>query len=287
MGRRECAIRPLQLDDYRSADALCGGTIGTAPAPLALQKLKLAPALVTPNGDGRGDAATLSYRLTAPALRDRDRARQPRGHGADALLAAQAGRSTDLRVERCVRFPTAAIGSCWPPGTTVGHRCRRIARCPSDRTLASFVGSTPAISPNGDGRLDGLDFTFRLNAAAHVQLRILRAGALVATPFEGDLQAGPQRLSWDGGGLQDGRYTAVVVATDSLMTVKQSVFVQLDTNAPTLRLVSFRLLRFWLSEPGRLTVVLNGRAHVVAVKRAGFVPYRACRPDPCATRLCA
>ena len=44
------------------------GTIGTAPAPLALQKLKLAPALVTPNGDGRGDAATLSYRLTAPAL---------------------------------------------------------------------------------------------------------------------------------------------------------------------------------------------------------------------------
>jgi len=139
-----------------------------------------------------------------------------------------------------------------------------------DRTLGFFAGSAVAISPNGDGRLDTVAFSFRLNAPAHVQLRILRAGRLAAVPYEADLQAGPQRFTWDGGGLPDGRYSAVVAATDSLMTVKQSVFVRVDTKAPVLRLVSFAQLRFWLGEPGRLTVVLNGRPHVLAVTRAGY-----------------
>jgi hypothetical protein len=50
-----------------------------------------------------------------------------------------------------------------------------------------------------------------------------------------------------------------------------------------LRLASFRLLRFWVSEPARVTVVLNGRAHALTIKRAGFfrvghaVPVRAVR----------
>ena len=39
---------------------------------------------------------------------------------------------------------------------------------------------------------------------------------------------------------------------------------------PVLRLASLRLLRFWLSEPGRLTVVLNGRGPCLAVRRAGL-----------------
>ena len=35
--------------------------------PLALQKLKLAPAIVSPNGDGRGDEAKVTYVLSAAA----------------------------------------------------------------------------------------------------------------------------------------------------------------------------------------------------------------------------
>mgnify|MGYP001058130328 CR=1 FL=1 len=31
-----------------------------------------------------------------------------------------------------------------------------------------------------------------------------------------------------------------------------------------------RQLRFWLGEPGRLTLVLNGKPHVLTVKRAGY-----------------
>jgi hypothetical protein len=139
-----------------------------------------------------------------------------------------------------------------------------------DRTLAGFAASAQAISPNGDGRFDTLDSSFQLNAPAHVRLRILRGSSVLATPFDSALVPGPQRLTWDGSGLPDGRYSAVLSATDSLLTVKQTLIVRLDRVAPTLRLSSFRLLRFWLSEPARVTVVLNGRAHVLTIKRAGF-----------------
>ena len=43
------------------------GSIGTAPVPLALQQLKVAPGVVTPNGDGRGDEAKTTYRLSTGA----------------------------------------------------------------------------------------------------------------------------------------------------------------------------------------------------------------------------
>jgi hypothetical protein len=138
-----------------------------------------------------------------------------------------------------------------------------------DRTLAAFAASPVAISPNGDGRQDKLAFTFRLNAPAQAQVRILAGATLVATVFEGPLGAGPQRFSWDGSGLDDGAYTAIVSATDSVLTVKQAVPVRLDRVAPVLRLLSFRLLRFWLSEPARVTLTLDGRTRRVDVKRPG------------------
>src|SRR5205814_7162391 len=112
-----------------------------------------------------------------------------------------------------------------------------------------------------------LAFGFTLNAAARVELRISSA-----TLFDGDLGLGPQRLTWDGAGLADGRYTAVVSATDSLLTVKQAVPVRIDRVAPVLRLLSFRQLRFWLSEPARVTLVLDGRKRLIDLKRPG--PFR-------------
>ena len=48
--------------------------------------------------------------------------------------------------------------------------------------------------------------------------RIVKA-RFVATAFDGDLGVGTQRFTWDGGGLPDGRYSAVLSATDSLLTI--------------------------------------------------------------------
>jgi hypothetical protein len=54
------------------------------------------------------------------------------------------------------------------------------------------------------------------------------------------------------------------------LTVKQSVIVRIDRRPPVLRLVSFGLLKLWLSEPARVTVVLNGRSQRFTRRRAGF-----------------
>ena len=54
-----------------------------------------------------------------------------------------------------------------------------------DRTLTGLVASAPAISPNGDGVSDGLTLSFALTQNVPVRVDVQRAGAVVATPFQG------------------------------------------------------------------------------------------------------
>jgi len=245
------------------------GTIGTAPAPLSLQQLKIAPGVVTPNGDGRGDEAKVSYRISVPAFVTAS-VLDSRGDTVATLFSRRrpAGQSEFVWSEVGLtdgRYRLSLVAK-----DDRGKQVQSTVQLYVDRTLAGFAATAKAISPNGDGRFDTLDYSFQLTAPAHVRLRILRGSSVLATPIDSALAAGPQHLTWDGSGLPDGRYSAVLSATDSLLTVKQSLIVRLDRVAPTLRLASFPLLRFWLSEPARVTVVLNGRAHVLAIKRAGF-----------------
>ncbi len=245
------------------------GTIGSALVPLALQQLQIAPTIVTPNGDGRGDDATVTYTLTAPAQVTAT-VQDSIGDTVSTIFSARRAAGKQTFVWSGASLPDGRYRLTLAARDDRGKQVQSTRPFFVDRTLASFTASVPAISPNGDGRLDSLELSFQLNAPAHVQLRILRRAAVVATPVDGDLGVGPQRLTWDGSGLPDGRYSAVLSATDTLLTVKQSQVVKIDTRAPLLRLVSFRLLRFWLSEPAQVTVVLNGRAHRLAIKRAGF-----------------
>jgi hypothetical protein len=245
------------------------GTVGTAPAPLALQQLRIAPAVVTPNGDGRGDEAKVSYTLTAPALVTAT-VLDSLGGTAATLFSEQRPAGKQTFVWNQLPLPDGRYRLSLVARDALGRQVQSSAPLFVDRTLAGLASSHPAISPNGDGRLDTLDFSYRLLAPAHIQVRILRAGAVVAVPFDAQRPAGAQRLTWGGAGLPDGRYSAVVSAADSLLTVKQSVVVRLDRRPPVLRLVSFRLLRFWLSEPARVTVVINGRPHLLIRKGAGF-----------------
>jgi hypothetical protein len=245
------------------------GTIGTAPVPLSLQQLKIAPGVVTPNGDGRGDEATVSYKVSVPAFVTAS-VLDTLGDTVATLFSERRPAGANEFVWNDVALPDGRYRLVLAAKDDRGKQVQSTVQLYVDRTLASFTASLPAISPNGDGRLDSLDYAFQLNAPAHVRLRILRGTSVLATPLDANLAAGPQHLTWDGGGLPDGRYSAVLSATDSLITVKQSLLVRLDRVSPTLRLVSFRLLRFWLSEPAQVTVVLNGRPHQLAIKRAGF-----------------
>ena len=100
---------------------------------------------------------------------------------------------------------------------------------------------------------------------------MLRGSKLVATLLDTTLGAGPQGLTWDGSGIPDGRYTLSVSATDSLLTVSQTVLVVVDRKAPVVRLVSLHAAVVRVSEPGTLVVAVNGRWRKVRVRKAGLL----------------
>jgi hypothetical protein len=245
------------------------GTIGTAPAPLSLQGLKVTPAVVSPNGDGRGENATVSSTLSTAALVTASVEDVTHGGVTTVFTGSRAaGKQTFV-------LGTSALPDGWYRLTLLAKAGAKQVQTTAgfwvDRTLAGVAADARAFSPNGDGRFDKVALSFRLLAPAHVRVRILRGGVEAAAPLlEADLGIGPQDLDWDGGGLPDGRYTLAVSATDSLLTVQQAVPVTIDTRAPALRFVSISKLLFRISEPARVSLAVNGRWRIVNVRRAGL-----------------
>jgi hypothetical protein len=245
------------------------GTIGTAPAPLSLQALKVTPAVVSPNGDGRGENATVSYTLSTAATVTASVEDVTHGGATTVFTGSRAaGKQTFV-------LGTSALPDGWYRLTLLAKAGARQVQTTAgfwvDRTLASVATDARVLSPNGDGRFDTVGLSFRLLAAAHVRVRVLRGGVEAVTPlFEADVGAGPQELVWDGGGLPDGRYALAVSATDSLLTVQQAVPVSIDTRGPVLRLVSLSRLLFHVNEPARVSLAVNGRWRIVDVRRAGL-----------------
>ena len=244
------------------------GSIGSASVALALSQLKVAPNIVSPNGDGRGDQAKVTYRLSTPATvtaQVEDLTGVPLAtvfHGTRPAGKQQLSwNATSLPDGAYTLALTAAAGAKQVATST---------RFFVDRTLAA-TKSAPAFSPNRDGVLDTDPIGFTLVNPAHVEVTVQQGPTVVATLLTADLPAGPQKLTWDGGGLPDGRYTVVVSTTDSLLTVTQSAPVAIDRKAPALRLVSLRPLVFRASEPGRLVLAVNGRWRAFKVRKAGLV----------------
>ena len=243
------------------------GAIGNAPAPLSLQKLRMVPSVVTPNGDGRGDEAKIEYRLSAVA---RVTATVQDVLGNTVATVFDGARKAGTQK---LTWDPAAVNDGWyrllVVATAGSKQVQTSRRFWIDRTLAATTASAPGFSPNGDGRQDDTTIGLQLQNPAHVEVRLLRRSVLVATLLDQDLQAGPQRLKWDGGGLPDGRYVVSVTAADSLLEVTQRVLVQIDRAPPTLRLLSLVPITLRVSEPGTLVIAVNGRWRKLAVKRAG------------------
>ena len=252
------------------------GTVGAKPAALAITKAVAIPAVVSPNADGFDDAGLVSFRLAMPAA-------------VTATLLDGAGSTvatigTGQRAAGEQRFAFSADGLV-DGAYTILLRARGTtevtARVPLrvNRTLGYVAAPQRVLSPNGDGRLDSIDFGFLLLKPAQVRIRILRNGYWAATVFKGGLAGGGQTVPWDGekpqGRLRDGAYEAEVTARNELGAVSQRAPFSVDTTPPALRLYSVQPLRVQVLEPVLLTVQLNGKWSTIDRKRPGVVPIPA------------
>jgi hypothetical protein len=238
----------IAAPDARSAN----GVLGAPLPPPAVQQLKLVPAIVTPM-----DRPKLSYRLKTRSL-------------VTATLLDQSGVvvATLFRKLKKPGLQTYAwIRVSVPDGR---YRVQLIAQDARGRQAGASVpvtvdGTLAAFAPSAAAFSRRVELGFELNAPAHVQLRVSGGPTLL----DADISAGPQQIEWDGSGLPDGRYSAVLTVTDAMTTVTRSRPVWIDRVAPVLRLLSLRSARLWVSEPSRITVVLNGRARRLTIKRRG------------------
>jgi hypothetical protein len=233
------------------------GLIGTAPAPLAIKSLTATPRTIT-------SSAQISYTLTAAAtvtatLRD------PGGHDVATLFTQQHQPGKQLFTFTAT---TAPEGHFQLVLTAANGKASVSASVPVviDRTVTRF-GVAPAVT-NGD-----VTFSFQLARVANVRLDVQRAGKTVAPVYSATLPIGPQSVGWNAAGTTDGIYAGALTTSGEVGSATRTVLFRVDTKPPTLRARSFRNLRFWVSEPARVTLIVNGN-RVVRSVRAGTFSYR-------------
>jgi hypothetical protein len=265
------------------------GTIGAGSVGLALQKLVATPSLLAPGGDPADDSTVLTYTLTVPAT------------VTATLVDANAQPLSTLFAEakpagaQTFTF-TPAAGT--PPGsytiqlaatTTAGKTASASVPFTLDDTLTAFVSSTALFSTALHGAAS-LSFTLT-RSAAPVELQILKGTEVVATPSSGALEAGPQILTWDGmlddgTTAPDGTYTLSLSITDQFTTFAKTATVTLDSTAPVIKVLSYPTMRFRVSEPAVLTLVVGTSRYTRALKQAQTVSFWL-KQKPRAYRLIA
>jgi hypothetical protein len=250
------------------------GTVGAKPVALAIRSPSASPRTITPNGDGQTDSALVSYTLSAPATVT---ATLRATGGAELAVLFSGSRGAG---KRSFRFTAAGI----PDGrfeivlTATDSITTVTAVVPVvvDRTVRGFKASPPAVSPNGDGSRDELTFHFELTRAASVRLDVARSGRSFVSVYSAALGIGAQSVGWRPSGVRDGRYAGVLIAGSEVGSVRHTVSFQIDTAPPRLRALSFRRLRFSISEPATVRLVVNGR-RLTRVVRAGLFSFSAAR----------
>jgi flagellar hook assembly protein FlgD len=238
------------------------------PPPLAVTRLRVAPAVITPNGDGSLERTRISFALPVRAT-----------VRVTVLASGTPVRTLVSDEER----PAGVVSVRWDgthdggapaadgpyrvrvTATTGSEEALRSAGVLVDRTLGALSVSPRAFSPNGDRRAEELAYAFDLTRAAQVRVRVLRGPRAVTTVQSGRLDAaGRHRGSWNGRvgsrRASDGRYTLRVEATTSLGTRKLARGFRLDTTGPRVQVLSARVvrgvtrLRLRLNEPAQLRI---------------------------------
>jgi flagellar hook assembly protein FlgD len=235
-------------------------------------QLRVLPNVVSPNGDGVGDTAKISYFLStsAPVTMTLSDAA---GHQLATLFSGIVSQGSQTFEWKQVGIADGRYTVTITAGSATGKRVTNRAVFYVDRTLAQPKLSLPAFSPNGDGLFDTTALSFRLDAAASVRVELWRTTKLVGTLVNEALGAGPAQVAWDGRlgakPVPDGAYQLVLKVKDAVTTSTQTFPVVVDTTAPRLRLVSRARVRFWTNEPATITAMVGARRATKHV-RAGY-----------------
>jgi flagellar hook assembly protein FlgD len=218
------------------------------PPPLEIQRLRAAPRVLTPNGDGVRETTTISFSLTTAAK-------------VTAEIVDGSGTTVrHLVVDRS--YPTGRSRLRWAGRTDAGslvpdanYSLELSAQSPGqsdsasrtivvDRTLGFLVVTPSVFSPNGDGREDVAHATFTLARPARVRVLVMHADRRIATIAPAsDLPSGQASFGWDGLNrygrrAAERRYRVRVEATTALGTRILSRYVRLDVTPPRARILS-------------------------------------------------
>jgi hypothetical protein len=252
----------IAADGARSAT----GSLGAATA-LALQKVTAAPGQVAP-----GETTTIGYTLTTPATVTANLVSSAGAVVANLLTAPKGAGPQTLAFTPAAGFAngtytialSASVGA-----RTVSSSIPLVV----DDIVTGLMSSGPS-----------LRFTLtRLPVTLGFQ--VLRGSAVVATPPVPPLAVGPQTLTWDGTG-PDGTYTLALTVTDDVGTFTRTFELTLDRTAPRVTVLSYRNLRFRVSEPATLTLTV-GTSRFTRVLRKATTTQFWLKTKPSAYRLVA
>jgi len=248
------------------------GALG-AGAAFAVQKTAAFPTAVPP-----GETTTVSYTLSAAA-------------GVNVSLVSPAGATvaTLLIAKKPAGLQTFAFTP--QPGLPNGVYGIAITATAGSKTATVVVPVTVDDILTGF-TATGPSLSFTLTRAPIVlTFQVLQGTQAVATSAVPPLAAGPQTETWDGrladgSRAPDGTYTLALSITDDVTTFTRTATVTLDTIAPRITVLSYRNLRFRLSEPARLTLVVGAKHYTRVLTKATTTQFWL-KTRPSAYRLIA
>jgi hypothetical protein len=248
------------------------GSLGSAAA-LAVQKATAAPAALAP-----GETTTVTYTLTSAAT-------------VTATLLAPGGQILAVLLTAPKPAGAQTLAFTPPPGLSSGQYSIALAAIAGTRTATVSVPLTvDDILTGFSSTGPTLSYTFTRPPIA-VGLQVLRGTAVVAAPPAPPPAAGPQTLTWDGtladgSAAPDGTYALALTVTDELTTFTRTASLTIDRAAPRIVVVSYRNMRFRISEPATLTLVVGTQRYTRILKQAKTTQFWL-RTKPSAYRLIA
>jgi N-acetylmuramoyl-L-alanine amidase/FlgD Ig-like domain len=259
----------MAVPNARSATGAFG-----AAAALAVQKTAASPAAIAP-----GETTTVSYTLTAPATVTATLV-GPNGQALSTLLTAQkpAGSQT------LAFTPPAGLANGQYAIALSATSGSKVASASVPFVLDDILGAFSATGPT-------LSYTLT-RAPVSVAFQVLdAAGTAVSVQAAPPPVAGPQVLTWDGtltdgAPAPDGSYVLALTVSDEFATFTRTAPLTLDRTSPVITVVSYRNLRFRISEPATLTLVVGANRYTRTLKKAATTQFWL-RKKPAAYRLIA